>query len=211
MPLQDELQEKLHRVSQRAVAAFTIGTAEWIVYRFGRLCQDSEPAQRIEAAWAQLVSFRYSTNNDIDRDKWRGPVRGPIGTALRRVIFALDQAERNGEPAWRAGRASKLAEHVLPDPSPYRQWRNSILDVFQKLYPIDLEETLGDVVPREVLRLGQTFEVNQTDAVINAFLSRLDYRTNSFLNSPEAMIRQGFAGRPYLYSYAEDRKARYAW
>src|SRR5438128_12261621 len=65
MPLEEALQERLHRVSQRAVAAFTIGTAEWIVYRFAGLSDDPFPAQRLEAAWAQVVNIRYSMHSDI--------------------------------------------------------------------------------------------------------------------------------------------------
>src|SRR5262245_41652272 len=87
MPLEKELQERLQRISQRAIAALTIGTAEWIIFRFDGLLTDPEPSQRLEAARAQLVDNRYSSQNDIDMQQWRGPIRGPVGTALRRAIF----------------------------------------------------------------------------------------------------------------------------
>src|SRR5438477_5021893 len=87
MPLDDQLQERLQSLSQRATVAFTIGTAEWIIYRFGRLAHDPSPRRYLEAAWAQVVDFCYSLHEDVKMDEWIGPIRGPIGIAIRRVRF----------------------------------------------------------------------------------------------------------------------------
>ena len=108
MPLDEELQVRLHRISHRAIVAFTIGAAEWIIHRFRILCDDPSPRLHLEAAWAQVINFRYSVHEDIKKNVWTGPIRGPIGTAIRRVKFAIEQAETFNDPAWRAGRASKL-------------------------------------------------------------------------------------------------------
>ena len=55
----EELIARLEVVSQRAVLAFSCGTAEWIVYRFARLCDDSRPWDYIEAAWAMIINVWY--------------------------------------------------------------------------------------------------------------------------------------------------------
>jgi hypothetical protein len=211
LPLKDTLQKRLNRISKRAIAAFTIGTAEWIVFRFALLSEDRVPTLRLEAAWAQEIALPYSSNQDIALDDWRGPVRGPIGIALRRVIFAVDQASRDGDPAWRAGRAAKLAKHVITDPSMYLKWRERILERFEKLYPLNPDDTLGEVVPREALDPDAEFDVSQTEALINRFLAGLDYRSNPFLNPPHAMLEAGFEGTPYSFDINEDRKARFEW
>jgi hypothetical protein len=211
MPLEAALRKRLDRISQRAVTAFTIGTAEWIVHRFAIFSADQIPALRLEAAWAEVVDFLYSTNTDIRLEDWAGPIRGPIGIALRRVIFALQQASQDGDPAWRAGRAAKLAEHVISDPSPYLNWRERILERFEKSYPLDPDETLGEVVPREALDPDVEFDVSQTEIMINRFLNSLDYRSNPFLNAPEEMLKAGFKGTPYAFDIDEDRKARFEW
>jgi hypothetical protein len=211
MPLEPVLQDVLQRLSQRAIVAFTIATAEWIVHRFGTLSDDPVPSQVIEAAWAQVVNFRYSTHSDIARAEWRGPVRGPLGTAIRRVRFAVQQAENCGEPAWRAGRASRLAEHVLPDPAPFVLWRERTLERLQTTSPADSEEKLGEVVPREALDPDAAVAVEQTEMLINRFLASLDYRTNPFLASPDEMLQRGFEGTPYRFDIAEDRRNRYEW
>jgi hypothetical protein len=211
LPLDDSLQKRLQIISHRAVAALTIGIAEWIVYRFARLSSDPVPDLRLEAAWAQVVDVSYSNLEDIRLEEWRGPVRGPLGIALRRVIFALDQAGKGLDPVWRAGRASKLAEHVLPDPEPYRKWREMVIQRLEKLYPLDLSETLGDVVPREAMDPTVSFDLTQTEGLINRFLVGLDCVSNPFLNTPEAMLENGFEGHPYTFNAAEDRRQRFEW
>jgi hypothetical protein len=210
-PLREELQERLHSISQRAVAALTIGIAEWIVFRFGLVSSDDRPAMRLEAAWAQLASERYSLHRDIDLNEWRGPVRGPIGIALRRAIFAIREAEANGEPSWRADSASRIAEHVLPDAAPFLKWRDAVLDRFEALYPIDADETLGEVVPREALDPENAFDPNSTEYQVNAFLSSLDHRRNPYLASPDQMVKAGFLGVPYTFDIKQDHAARYLW
>jgi hypothetical protein len=211
MPLDESLRERLGAMSQRAVVAFTIGTAEWIVYRFGALSDDPVPAQRLEAAWAQVVDFRYSFEEDINLDEWTGPVRGPIGIAIRRVVYAIQQAESGLDPGWRACRASKLAEHVIMDSTPYRNWRERILDRLEALYPLDPDETLGEVVPREALDPEYLFSVDQTESLVNQFLARLDYNINPFLNSPNKILAQGFRGTPYIFDIERDRRERFEW
>jgi hypothetical protein len=211
MPLEGPLQQRLHSIALRAVAAFAIGTAEWIVYRFARLSSDPAPALRLEAAWAQVVSFRYSGHHDIKLDEWRGPVRGPLGIALRRVIFALDEAEKIGDAAWRAGRAYKLARHVINNPAPYLEWSDHVLSRLEILYPSNPGDPLGDVVPREAMDPDFDFDMLESEALINRFLSGLDYRENPFLNAPQQMFQQGFAGTPYSFRLEGDRHARQDW
>lgn len=210
-PIEDILYDRLQNLAQRATVAFTIATAEWIIHRFGGLSDDPLPLEYLEAAWAQVVHFRYSYHRDIRKEEWTGPVRGPIGIAIRRVIFAIQQAEEDGDPPWRAGRISKLAEHVISDPTPYKEWRESIMKRLETLYPLDPDETLGEVVPREALDPDFDFNIEQTESLINKFLAGLDYNTNPFLNSPEKMLELGFEGTPYVFDIEADRKARFEW
>jgi hypothetical protein len=211
MPIDRLLKQQLQDVSHRAAAALTISTAEWVVYRFATMFEDPKPSFRLEAAWAQVVDPRYSSLSDIPLEEWRGPVRGPIGIALRRVIFALEQAWKGHDPVWRACRASKLAEHVLPNPVPFVRWREAIIERLRTFYPLQPEDMLGDAVPRECMDPNYNFDSNQTEALINQFLLNLDYKLNPFLNSPSTMLEAGFVGTPYLFSQEADRKVRYNW
>ena len=211
LPLDPTLAKRLSGVSARAIAAFTIGTAEWIVFRFACLSDDPRPGQYLEAGWAGIVDFAYADERDVDLGEWRGPVRGPLGYAVRRVIFALQQAATNGDPAWRAGRAAKLARHVLPDAAPFESWEERVLDRLTALYPVSSEDPLGEVVPQEALDPDIAFDIGQTEALVNAFLSRIDWRENPFLLAPEAMRERGFKDTPYLFDAARERRRRLDW
>lgn len=143
--------------------------------------------------------------------EWRGPVRGPVGIALRRVKFAVLHAENATDPVSRAGRISKLAEHVMTEPIAFLNWRTPTLGRLRDLYPLDPDELLGDVVPREALDPGYSFRVEDTEALIKRFLVGLDWKTNRYLNKPEQMVEQGFRGTPYDFDLEQDRTWRLDW
>jgi hypothetical protein len=213
-PIQEEFYNRLRRISQRANIAFTIGTAEWIVHRFSTLCDDALPIQYLEAAWAQIVHWRYGAftwEGYTEKDEWAGPVKRPLWVAMTDVRFAISQAEEDGNPSLGAAWIANLAQYLMTDLTPYEKWRDRIMKRLEALYPRDPEETLGEVVPREALDPDFDFNVEQTETLINQFLSRLDYRSNPFLNSPEKMLEEGFEGTPYAFNIEEDRKARFEW
>lgn len=212
--LDEAVSERLGRLSQRAVLAFTIATAEWIVYRYGALVDEPMPSQYLQAAWAQIVDWHYGAltiEGDTDPREWAGPIKRPIWWGLLQTDFAIDEAEDDGEPEVGAVRVATLAEHVMTDPSHYRAWRERILERLEALYPMDPEEHLGEVVPREALDPDFDFHVDDTEALTNGFLSSLDHETNPFLNSPENMLNEGFEGTPYVFDLGSDRRRRLEW
>jgi hypothetical protein len=211
MPVDAALEARLASMSQRATAAFSIAACEWVLFRFSHLTSDVLPRQYLEAAWAQLCDFHYATHFDIDPDQWRGPVRGPVGTAIRRVKFALRQADIEGNPAWSAARLSRLVAHVLPDAAPYLQWRDIIIDRFVQLYPFDKEDSLGDPVPWQFADPAWTPVTADAENLLATFIHGLATGGNPFMNAPDVMVAQGFKGRPYEFSLAEDRRARWDW
>lgn len=211
MPVDEALQARLAAMSQRAVAAFTIGASEWLIHRFSGLTSELLPRQYLEAAWAQLCDFHYSTHFDVDTDQWRGPVRGPMGTAIRRVKFALRQADVEGNPEWSACRLSKLIEHVLPDATPYLDWRDRIIDRFVALYPFKKDDSLGDPVPWQFADPAHVVRPDDAEALLDEFIRGLEGSQNPFMNPPDVMVAQGFKRTPYRFSLAEDRQARWEW
>lgn len=210
-PIDEALQLRLKAMSQRAVAAFSIAVCEWVVHRFSGLVSDALPRQYLEAAWAQVCDFRYATHFDIDVDQWRGPVRGPLGIALRRVKFALRQAEVEGDPAWSAGRLVRLAEQVLPEKTAFQAWRDRTIDRFIALYPFDAKESLGDPVPWQFADPGFDARLEAAERLLDSFLRGLNPVGNPFLNSFGTMLAQGFVGQPYVLDLAGDRRRRFEW
>jgi hypothetical protein len=213
-PIDEDFYKRLEGISQRANIAFTIGTAEWIIYRFGSVSNDSLPIQYLEAAWAQIVHWRYagySWNDFTKKAEWSGPVRGPLDIAMTRVMFAIQQAEADENPELRAAWITNLAQYLMANPTPYRRWCEWVMERLESLYRRDPEEKLGEVVPREALDPDFDLKVEKTESLINRFLGTLDYNTNPFLSSPEKMLEQGYEGRPYIFDIEKDRKARFEW
>ncbi len=211
MPVDEGLQARLESMSQRAIAGFSIAACEWVIFRFSNLTSDTLPRQYLEAAWAQLCDFHYSTHFDVDTDQWRGPIRGPVGTAIRRVKFALRQADVEGNPAWSACRLSKLVEHVLPSADEYLRWRDQIIDRFIGLYPFNKDDSLGDPVPWQFADPAYPARPDLAEALLADFLRGLAGGGNPFMNTPDTMRAQGFKGTPYRFSLAEDRQRRWDW
>jgi hypothetical protein len=217
----EDLVARLQRVSQRAVLAFATGTAEWIVYRFGRLSNDPAPWDFLEAAWAMVVHVRYcgwgsATGwQEYSVKGWDGPVRRPIKNALKLLEIAFQELARefHTDPTLVTATISTLACYVMTDPAPYREWSGRVLDRFESLYPRHPEDPLGDVVPRQAVDPDFDFRVEQTEVLVNRFLAGLDYRSNRFLTPPEGLLEhfeeeEDFVGTPYVFDMELDRRTR---
>jgi hypothetical protein len=212
-PFDKVLYERLLGVGMRANVAFTIGTAEWIVYRFGLLADDPLPLRYLEAAWAQMIDWRYGAYygwQDLTKDEeWKGPVKGPVGVAMSRVMYAIQQTEESGgDPSVRATWISSLARYVIPVPEEYQAWRESVLKRLETIYARDRGDPKGEVVPKEAIDPEYEFRVEQTESLVNDFLTTLDCRRNAFLHSPDQMLAEGFRGTPYVFNREQDRKTR---
>lgn len=199
-PLDEALLERLGRISQRALVAFSIACAEWIVYRLGAVVDDPTPPEYLEAAWAGVVDAAYTLYFEPDLSEWEGPARGPIAAAMMLVVDALVRMEDDDHPEYNAASLSGLAEHLLSDPAPFRAWREQVLARLQEHHPLDSKDTRGSLVAREELDPGFDFRPELTPALISRFLQGLDYKKNAFLRMPEQMSKIGFEGIPYALS-----------
>lgn len=198
---------ELSTVTPRAKIAMGIGVYEWIVGRFASLSSDLTPFYFAEATWCANVSIHYLDYLELDREYWRGPVRGPLWSAiciLNDMIFLYNE---DAEPALRVAWLANLALHVLPTGSLFREWLDYCVaqvrcfyteppdkDPFENLFQEDFG---GPFVPREVLDPLFDFSIDMTDRLIDQFLNHVDYKNNNFLQAPDVMIEDGFEGIPY--------------
>lgn len=207
-PIDEDFHVRLQAVSLRANMAFTIAVGEWIVGRLESLFDDPLPNECLEGAWAQVVHFRYAVPWDPFDQEWTGPALGPIKRAMMWVRSVVQYAEEKGNTARCCSRISKLAEHIMPDPAPYKNWRDRVMDRLEKLYPLDPEDRIGDVIPHEAMDPDFDFDPASTEALIKTFLGALDYDDNSFLCTPDEMSSYGFEGKPYEFKIEDDRSNR---
>src|SRR6266446_5117909 len=122
----EETQTRLRRVSDRAQIAYAIACAEWVVYRFQDLCDDTRPYGFLEASWASEMSSEFVTPPQLVADEWRGPIRGPIDLALVTIINTFYTTE-DGAGHVDAAFAERIPLHVLTDHTPFLRWRERIL------------------------------------------------------------------------------------
>lgn len=211
-PLDDSLSTTLSGLSQRANVAWTIGCAEWIFFRLApHLAGDILPLQRLEGAWAQVIDDRYSYSLVADPQDWAGPVKRPVLRALELVDFAVQAMARDDDPAEVGAAAATLAAHVLVDATLFNLWQARILERLQALYRRNPEETLGEVIPREVLDPDRPFDPSQTETLINTFLSSLPAGDNPFMLTGGELAKRGFGGVPYRFDIDADRDQRFRW
>jgi hypothetical protein len=209
-PISKRLAARLRKTSWRANMAFAAASAEWLVYRFEKLLDDPTPFDYFEAAWAQIVDFHYGFIfwDPLHDDEFVGPVKGPIREGLAWVMEIIRVSEEGEHPARMCASLAKLTTYVMPDPAPYRQWLKDVVRRLAVLYPFNPKDELGEVVPREVLDPTFDFQPEQTEALVNRFLAKLDPAKNSFLRDPDEMLEEGFEATPYVFNETEDRENR---
>jgi len=217
----DEVLERLAKISLRAKITAAIGMYEWIMWRFRLVSNDPTPLQVAEAAWCANVRRDYMVYDEFDRDDWMGPVRGPLWCAMTWLMPMMFLGDDNLDE-WESGISylARLANHVLPNPAVFREWLDGSINRLLELYPAVAEDPFGNLfgeneearrgplVPREVLATDSEFRPDMTRSLIDRFLRTVDYRSNPFLNSPEAMLSNGFDGAPYAFNTHDDRKRR---
>jgi hypothetical protein len=204
---ESDVEERSERISQRAAVLFALGCSAWVIERFRPFFAGQLPYFGLEAAYAQIVDFRYSWDWELDRT-WTGPVRGPVRRATSLLVGAIESLRDGNHPAQYCQLLFALALWILPSPDAFLQWSDLILSRLQSDAAIDPIEPIGLMLPFEILDPEQTTELGDSIQKVNQFLANLDVRSNPFLNLPEDMIRDGFPGTPYVFDADLDRKVR---
>jgi hypothetical protein len=203
-PGDDAVRAVMAGVTVRANMAVCTAMAEWVVWRFEPLSGDIRPLLMLQAAWAAGVHTAYARYHEFNDDEWRGVVRGPMRMALGIVIdliWSQQTAEAGQHVAW----MSQLAERVLPDPAPFRQWRSLILDRMQAQYPRTASDVVfeddfdpGPWVPREAMNPAVRLTPSEVRQRMEDFVATLNPATNPYLHEPTEMLAfSDYSGTPY--------------
>ncbi|RJX32219.1 MAG: hypothetical protein C4531_06665 [Desulfurivibrio sp.] len=177
---EEELIDRLAGLSFRAVAAFAIGCAEWVVCRFARVSDDPAPLQYLEACWAYIMSDGFEAPPEMEDEDWKGEVRGAMNLALMTVLNTLYGFE-DESPESEAAFADRVALHVLNGDAMYIAWRENVLQRLAAAYRRDEADPFGPVVPREIINPQVVTAAEQAEALVAQFLAKIDVRANPFL------------------------------
>jgi hypothetical protein len=210
-PEDDTLLDRLEGLSFRANLALTIACAEWVIYRYECVADIQMHLQFIEAAWAAVVDDRYLRPWEPLDDECSGPVKGPLAASLMIIQEAVHAMATEAGNGLTAIYISNLASHVLPQIEAFMTWREQVLSGLESLAPLDPEETLGDVVPREYFAAPQRFKSEMAESFVRKFLQGLDVNSNPSLHTPEELEELHFEAVPYDFNLAQDRSNRREW
>ncbi len=176
----DKLIDSLSKLSFRANLTFALGCTEWVVFRFSHVSEDPIPYQYLEACWAYNMSDQFEPPEELEDEEWKGSVRGPINMALMtslNVIYGFE--DETPEPE--AALSDRIALHVLNSAPLYIKWRDQLLQRLE-YYKRDEKDVLGAPIPREILDMNVKMEPDQSDKLVNKFLSAIEIQTNPFLD-----------------------------
>jgi hypothetical protein len=209
-PVDDEFVASCAKLVDPAISALTIAEGEWLAFRYDRVSRDLVPFYHLEAAWCANVDRHYSWPIELPKNEWQGPVRRPLLLGVILVNHPLYELEEYERAVTHPALLSRLIEHVLPDSTPFLQWRSECLERLQAFYAIrqeadpfeDLFEDRAQpvLVPREVFDPDFDFSPEGAAELAERFLRAVDYVANPFLLTPEQMRIEGFDGTPYTVS-----------
>jgi hypothetical protein len=144
------VKQLLSTLSNFAIIGFSLGCAEWVVYRLKDKVRDPIPFCYIDALWLLLMGqIKYGLPETDARD-WQGSARGAVNLALMTTLNTLAQSEF-GPPVQNGALSASIALHVLPDGKAFLEWQELALDRLHKAYPRSDDDPDGPPVSRLVL------------------------------------------------------------
>jgi hypothetical protein len=203
-----ELVQQWADLFEPAVCGLTIAISEWVLFRQFALENDPLIIKFLEAAWCANIDRRYSEGLEVSRNDWLGPIRGPVRVAMKLLHSTLYESQEGPDkPVEGPALMSRLVEHVCGVKEEFRQWRAQCVDRLRKYYvaPPALddmfdEQTSKVMVPREAFDPEFPFDPEDARILVDQFLRKIDFASNLFLLSPQAMVEAEFEGTPYSVS-----------
>jgi len=201
----ERLAHRIAETSRRGVLAITVAFAEWVGWRLSPDADAGVLLNYVEASWAAVVDWRYLRPRHtvpgapVYLRDWQGPVRGVVISTCNFLDEVFDGMKPGPPGALSASCLSELALYVMPDPTPYKDWRRFAIGRLATMYPPLPAGDLGPPIPREAMDPDVDYRPEMADELIRARLQHLDPGRNPFLRTPEEMIADGFAGTPYAF------------
>lgn len=179
----DETIERLSVLSNRAILAYSIGCAYWVVYRYSGKEDINILLEYIDACLPCLFALSDRVPNELIQDEWTGPVRGP----LQFSVFLIADTWHSGEfdaPAEQGADSEKLVFYAIPKERNERVlfliWREVILSRLEKNYQRNVDNPDGMGVPIDILNPNVELEPNEYKQQILSAVLKID-KGNKFL------------------------------
>jgi len=219
------LMKMLDKKTLTAYLTLGAGILQWAGWRLLNHTDVSFLLELSDALFAYQVDPRYFKRSA--HPKGAPPDQPPALSGALQLGWLMVKAA-NPERYWHNYYApisevfhgTHLVRHILPEPAqkPFGDWLKNIskrLDViapkpdepFRKKstfatveeYRAFLVPHRGVALPPQVLAPSFEYRPEEREALLNAHLEKLDWRSNRYLQSPDEMRGQGFEGTPYRH------------
>jgi hypothetical protein len=215
-----KLHALVHRLTVCGVATLAARMQEWILWRLHAGIDVQRFLNHVDAAEAWAIDYRYKED-----DKLEGtiPDDTPTNSALGDAVWVLRLVTayehwRHPQSSADAVALAHIARHIMPPKAKraFTAWldwaskRILTLAPAPKPFLADPDEFpseaayhaagrpyFGDPIPLEALDPDFDYKPEMRKVLLAEFLSRLDWKTNPFLRSPDEMKKLGFPGTPY--------------
>lgn len=179
------IEKALVPISGRGRLAFSAACAEWVAWRLETSPNHPILLQCVEATWAAVGDWRlFDRKCKIKKLFPGGDVSGLVNGALYHSASVLKEtvdlmAEEESALSFVAS-IHILAEHVLPDKQPFRDWRGPVIEYLKKNTPADKKDLLGIPVPRDYFWALRPLDAAATKSMA-AFAAQARASKNTFL------------------------------
>lgn len=145
------LMEAADPCSLRAQMALCVALYETVAWRFDGLHDRAEPLQVLEAGWIGTLDPRLLADLDLGRDRWTGPVFGPLWCGAIWLWPALKEGDAQlPEVADALDYLARLAVHVAPEPRALVAWLHRVVDRLRQSHPAQPADPFGDLFDRHI-------------------------------------------------------------
>lgn len=171
-------------VSILGVMAFSTACAEWVAARFVGTPRREILCQIIEAAWAaqfDLNLFQPLTGlkERFEKD-FSGPAKGAIFHTSSVLRYSIKLIQQDDPRLSDAASVNILAEHVLSDKKPFRDWRARAIKYLSENSPSGKKDKVGKPIPREYFWSFRSLDKDSAKS-IKDFVSAAQTAKNPFV------------------------------
>jgi len=217
------LLDQLAGTTTCAQVSMCAGVLLWGAWRFSGLAPVEHDFELAEAAFAWQVDWRYA---DPDRGpKGKPPDQPPAVSAtmkldsLMRSAMDVDQYWNSYyQPVRETFHSAHIVQHVLPKPARkvFQGWLKSLTTRVKEIAPKPDEEFRkkkdfasieehqafiarhrGLPLPPDILLEGHEVTAERSRALVQKFITGLDWKANRYLRPPDEMRALGFEGQAY--------------
>jgi hypothetical protein len=222
-PYHSAVHDRTADLTFRAKVALGAALTEWGLFRLQGHMDIDPVLHRVDAVRAWAIHPLYETAKYFVPTV-NSPPAPSVASELLSLLCLLENPQYVDKPSMDNGSAQGAAvfviRHILPKAArkAFDEWFLAVIDRLHLLFPFPMPRVKhsyeyddeadfraaqarvrGFPVPPEATDPAFDFRPEMCDPLTDAFLQRLDWKTNPSLRSPDEMKALGFQGEPYRW------------